>query len=745
MDAARPNVAPSRLISVRTMDWPLRLVTGLAVGQLLACGALIALRDATTSRVSVAVVDQHLVEMPLAIFLVSVFFVSLAWTYLLAGAFSAHWAARIVAALAFTAGVLYFSPAESAGVYALVLVLLAGVWALGVPGLAGWRGGRLRTDPLTPRIQVARFAGLLVLVLAIDLVRWIRLADIDPLLYREAFTAQVSVLSIALIPVLVLAGTDWAEWGQSLGDGVARLGSRLGRGMLLPTVTVLAGCAIFLALTLHGNRLNLGEIGLGPVAVALLGLLVVGTALNRRWHLHVDTWALALGAIAWIVFGFGVQLLMERSQGQGRTVAEPFGGPMTLYQRSKPPTFNIKHPSRWELSIPTDKWPTGPVLIQFSGVASGDPADFAVIALPQSIVPSGLDKQPGQLFATIASRTARIEPAVASGDWSVARFVIEDKALAGLTWSRASGNVVWLVYGESGSQFLSANEPVFQSMLDSFREGVAPVAATRTAASESSIDQLRVMDVVFWLIVFMASTATLVLMRRRTAAGPAGVLFLAVAGLLFVLGGLPWLVGLPFGVLHASFPRIHFPGIQAAIAVGTILYVAWAIGRRPFLRQHLTIMAALLALNIAVLFAVLIDDLYQTFRDVSAAHDAGRFNLGQAALILLALVWDVAVSGRSVTNTSGRWFPRSARVLLYLGYIMMVAATILYFSSYFVQTTGAALPSQFESEPWAQIGVVMLGLPLLITLFILKLRDVASTLTPIGAAAFPLPSHKPSQ
>jgi hypothetical protein len=87
---------------------------------------------------------------------------------------------------------------------------------------------------------------------------------------------------------------------------------------------------------------------------------------------------------------------------------------------------------------------------------------------------------------------------------------------------------------------------------------------------------------------------------------------------------------------------------------------------------------------------------------------------------VVALMWDIAFSGETITNGGNRWIPRHARVSLYFGYVMLVVANILYFSSLRFPS-GTRVEAQFESDIWVQSGMIQLGIPLLLTLFIVKL------------------------
>ncbi|MGH7920052.1 MAG: hypothetical protein ACREQM_08920 [Candidatus Dormibacteraceae bacterium] len=97
-----------------------------------------------------------------------------------------------------------------------------------------------------------------------------------------------------------------------------------------------------------------------------------------------------------------------------------------------------------------------------------------------------------------------------------------------------------------------------------------------------------------------------------------------------------------------------------------------------------------------------------------------RFSLIQGVVLVAAMLWDVLMSGESFTNTGGFAVPRHSRVLIYLGYTMMVVTTVLFLSSLRVQGGGGA-GQQFESDTWPQMGIGALGPPLLLTFFFVNL------------------------
>ncbi|MBO0707486.1 MAG: hypothetical protein J2P44_03910, partial [Candidatus Dormibacteraeota bacterium] len=78
------------------------------------------------------------------------------------------------------------------------------------------------------------------------------------------------------------------------------------------------------------------------------------------------------------------------------------------------------------------------------------------------------------------------------------------------------------------------------------------------------------------------------------------------------------------------------------------------------------------------------------------------------------------MSGESITNRHGRHVPRHTRVLIYMGYSMLVASWILFFSSFRGEEAGAAGMLFGSSEELPSLGIELLGLPLLLTFFLVN-------------------------
>lgn len=100
-----------------------------------------------------------------------------------------------------------------------------------------------------------------------------------------------------------------------------------------------------------------------------------------------------------------------------------------------------------------------------------------------------------------------------------------------------------------------------------------------------------------------------------------------------------------------------------------------------------------------------------------------RSSLVGGVVIVVALFWDVATSGEEVTNVHGVRVPRHARVLIYLGYVMTVACAVLFFTTLKAAPGSPSMEQMFESEQWPWLGILLLGTPLVLTVFALRLAQ----------------------
>ena len=119
------------------------------------------------------------------------------------------------------------------------------------------------------------------------------------------------------------------------------------------------------------------------------------------------------------------------------------------------------------------------------------------------------------------------------------------------------------------------------------------------------------------------------------------------------------------------------------------------------------------------------------FEKVSGAE---QLSIVAGVVLVMALLRELIASGAAVTNPHDRWAPRPARVLLYLGYILLVASSVLFFATLHTDS-GAPHEALFDSEQFVNDGVLFLGLPLVLALFVAGVGGWFSSANGRGAGA----------
>jgi hypothetical protein len=204
------------------------------------------------------------------------------------------------------------------------------------------------------------------------------------------------------------------------------------------------------------------------------------------------------------------------------------------------------------------------------------------------------------------------------------------------------------------------------------------------------------------------------LIQRGGRVASSGLYVAAVACAFLELGPDTWVRGLlGVAISDASIPQPSVSGVQVTVALAT-LAVAVLVARGG--SRLATPLRLLLTLLVATQVIRWLFDLY-----TGAIELSGHFTIAQAVVLVLAMCWDVAMSGETVTNVHGHHVPRHSRVLLYFGYTILVATTVLYFTSRHALESGHRLHSLIENDTWPQYGLLFLGLPLLLTFFFLNL------------------------
>jgi hypothetical protein len=198
----------------------------------------------------------------------------------------------------------------------------------------------------------------------------------------------------------------------------------------------------------------------------------------------------------------------------------------------------------------------------------------------------------------------------------------------------------------------------------------------------------------------VAAVGSGVLLLRRTSRGTSGGLYLLA-------------VGLSFGLAQSNSTVDGYLLVTAGAGVALC-----GLALLPRMRPLLDLLPGLLTLLVGLQILSWIT------LAMKGGADLGRSFTGLQALLLLgAIFWDIAMSGEAITNRHGRHLPRHTRVLLYFGYQLLVVTAVLYTSSVLAPQGGET--GGLEPHAFVRAGLIELGAPMLLVLFLLGLRRPA--------------------
>ena len=150
-------------------------------------------------------------------------------------------------------------------------------------------------------------------------------------------------------------------------------------------------------------------------------------------------------------------------------------------------------------------------------------------------------------------------------------------------------------------------------------------------------------------------------------------------------------------------PTSAFLAIMATLAYLAVAVLGWG-GFAAFFSHPARIFLAIALFVMAAVYAI-----------YGAAIPLGDRRVEiEVAIFLVALIWDLFTSGREITGADSPAFPRAARVLSYLGYLVVVSTIALFISTQTLASSGESLPKLVESEDVVRQGLVWLGAPLLL-------------------------------
>ncbi|MBO0704671.1 MAG: hypothetical protein J2P39_05070, partial [Candidatus Dormibacteraeota bacterium] len=528
---------------------------------------------------------------------------------------------------------------------------------------------------------------------------------------------EMLVLQFILIPVLFLAGTDFAEWSEVVSGRIASVGASLA-GRFGPWVLVAAIAATAAGIVLHylwqsviSLSFNLAGIGIvvapAIVALALVGLLGV-LALPARPSPRVPLRALGFAAIV-VYAGVGAPSVLSfvtaPAQNQPRNL--PVQG-LVAYQHDQKPRFAMEVPEGWRPTPVQDG-------VAFRGAdSSGFPVQFLVLQVPAGAGDAAEAQAVQARLEGVLGGPLQLDGRRQQGQWQVQDLhgTSLGTEVQGRLWTRTDGGSRWLLVGTAPLLAGGSYTPLFDTLVGSWHSGTGPVAGTGGGASgPAPVDYLVGTGAASLVLLVVGG----VLLRRGRAGGSAGLFLMATA--IFDLFG-------PLGLAQAGaqlhvrwLPGVLFTNVLMTLALAALVFLAVQVVRGRIGRSSVPPLRLVLILLLGMVGLLVL--YYAVFGTILQVQ---RFTLAAALLLVAAMLWDVILSGDAVTNVHGRHVPRHSRVLLYFGYTMMVTTLVIFFSSLSIQGGGTA-GLEFESDIWPQMGIAVFGIPLLLTFFVINLGD----------------------
>lgn len=771
-----------KLISLRTMQPSLRLITGIAIAQLLATALLIAYHGSRLPTLDVAVSNGHVTKMPVAIFVLCVAFLILAWSFVLTGALRAQWLVRLAVLGLFSWLMLYLPAPSVMAPIRIILVVLLWLWGVAL-WLSDWRAALDRQSASLGTSQVGRVASVPDARPLATALRRVALPVADRiaafsawdqggktwplpirtflfalvwlttyygsflwsadwgrgagnLLFQSTITLQLESLTFFLVPVLFLAGSDFAEIGELLASRGALLVRRAGKPWLLASVTALVA-AVILWRSLPDPTPDTGtwlRFAFGPLLTALVAACALALAVRfgrvARWpRLRVSAWAL-IGAT---VLSAGLATLtIAVVTAHTAQPTQPLFADFSVYRHTSPePQFSVPYPAEWSVSPLNDKGPNGGTLILFNGLSAAPTGLFTIFSSTQPNATEADAEDAAHVVVqalTPKSETLTFQKAERDGVWTAEPFTLTlpdgKTAFVGTSWTRVIGDRAWCLAGLTVPVLAPEMGTAYASMVEQWRPDLsATVLESPNSTVSFDVNAFNGLVNGFATVAISLLAGVLLLWygRRRPGLLAGCGLFAVIFGLVAFGEYLPDMLtfaGLPGQRL--TFLSMHVPEFQLAIAVGTLATTGWLAARRRLDGHSTELLVALLALNLGVEFIVAMIALYDSAIAAGQVSAGQTFSWAEALIVVIALGWDLVMSGEQITNREGRRFPRHVRLLLYLGYIMFVATAVLFFSSQSLAHSAEHYDAYFESEPWPQLGLQVLGIPLLLTGFALE-------------------------
>ena len=727
-----------RSMTLRNMDRLLRWATGITAAGIVLAAILLLIRELPLGSVAIGSFDDEQVSLNEPLFVGSIGLLALGCGFLVAGALFARAIVAVITVLlvvlvvGWQTGVLGI-----AGLSALLpdwalwttRAFLLGIAAIAVATLAV----RRRLPAGGPRVQAFR-AAVTITVPAAFLGFFVVLGIASPVLNAlTLFPMSVGVLMQAVsffaTPMLMITAIDFGEWGELAGDRLAAIRAPRRRPAGSRGSAVIAAAALCVVAVVVGILIGTGTVTdrlgyllqsvvvLGVVLAVLIGvgrlLRIPGS--GRRVAPGFTSLFVVCAILTWIVTGAtGLVVGVFASPAALAPVSEhgDYTSTANVHSITGVSGASALVPVGWEVT--TDSARTIDVLrTVFPDTTRG------TVLITRAAADVTLDTLLQQTQSTAAGSP------VADGAWQ-RQAITEQDGSAGRIWlgnasdARSTGLViVATAVGPDPDAAFRQFEAVVRTTRPS---GTAAVTlpsilsengnAHPPTAEQPDQDLVPAVGAGFTALVGILATLLVLAVGRRRPSWRPGLLYAGVVGAI-ALAAASDSIGRELFGRNSWWPILTIGGVVAATGVlggGALLIGRWS-GARWASRLPLP----LLGLIGAVIVLGVLNRLY------SVALEAAAAPIWAAVLILVAVGWDLAMSGESITNRSTPGFPRATRVIAFCGYLLVLVSAIVFFAGQLSAATGAPVAeSYFEPESVTQAAMFRIALPVFILIFLLR-------------------------
>jgi hypothetical protein len=678
-----------------------------------------------------------------------------AWILILSGVFLAEWKVRLPGLFLLTAGALaerHFLPRLSVfggdiGIAALAVVIVLGILTAAVDCMPRRRRPKVDMEaPARTRVVVITVILLVSGAYLGQAVRLVRHGSIGSLALRSVSGFELLYITIILVtPMLLIAGADIADMASEITEGIGKSMARRPVALAAST-TALAAAGIAVAVYSLGRHFFV-DLLLAALLIGLSALIVRTTRPYARWA--NSPLPVAAGAAIFVTL-IVVQIATGVQKTPASSVIE-LSPPDTPFIHLGPPAFSIRYPH----SCAPPKNNSKGRVTEFD-IIGCNPAggiygfSFAVISFPRQAFPGRLSDA-CLIPRVVLGPNLRYVRGPKAQSWCTTVFA--NNGNRDIAWTRLIGSRAWLLLGQAINQPAKYHliEPLLSLMRQYWRPttAVAALVPAEIAGGHTIVDRFGARTGVLWIV--LAAGGTLVLIWRR-GRGPSrlkqALLYLVTAGV--------WVAVTFLQATSAAFrkaghllPRLEIGGVQAlaglaALGLVTVLIARRAVtdrlpsGNRPTNdRVIISRLGSLMRLNGGLLLVWGGAILYG-----QAARAGTMLAVYQGGVVVLALAWEFISSGEMLNSRKptrepaaqsapgvtgrdqhiGRWqrlMPQRARILAYLGYLLLTLSVVLQLGTLHSPAGGAHI-ELIGPENVVQIGIVGLGVPLVITIFLVS-------------------------